>query len=124
MANLTVARALRATSGLLHPSNLQVVLTQQHLRMGVSQLLSLRSYAADQQADRKDAAPDPFLPHLQHKTEKELLDLLSKNQQQISRSMLQDDDDDDDVEVPGKTIGRDVPIILLLNSCSWVTFAA
>ena len=94
----SVTRGIKAAYGLATGRILEAV-THQPLRLGVSQQLSLRSFAADQHADRKDAAPDPFLPHLQHKTEKELLDLLSKNQQQTSRKMLLDDDDED-VEVP------------------------
>ena len=96
MASLT-ARVLKTLYASSPASSLEAVLPHQHLRLGVTQLTCARSFATDQQADRKDAAPDPFLPHLQHKTEKELLNLLSKNQQQISRTMLEDDDDDIEV---------------------------
>ena len=57
-----------------------------------SQIISLRGFAT-QQPGIKDAAPDPFLPHLQHKTEKELLELLSKTRGEQEQHGADDEDD-------------------------------
>lgn len=70
---------------------------QQSLPYG-SHIISLRAFAT-QQPVTKDAAPDPFLPHLQHKTEKELLELLSKNRGEQEQQHGADGEDEAPVPI-------------------------
>ena len=99
---LSVLRNSRASGSFVRASPWCVVRVQESL----SKLLySSQTPQAPDSQSRSSSEPsaDPFLAHLQQKTEKELFEILRKQQQQPD---TQDEDDDKEVPVSVGTLVR------------------